>query len=199
MLSNERSEGRAGRTGDDGGKIPDSDCGVLEVEAEEASAIGMTFVPFVCVEVVCMDCVSSKGLPGGWWGEEGGTAACGELGDTSMTLTAGETGRDDSGCEGFFSVGSGLLRTASAEAGASDLFSTVVLGALRKRRRRYKIKTRTAPATAKSPAMIAPARAPELMLLPLFPSALVDELGRQVKVGHAVHDLREKHLAMMDG
>jgi len=65
-LSNERSEGRAGRTGDEGGKTPDSDReGVLEVEAEEASAIGMTLVPFVRVEIVCMDCVSSKGLPGG--------------------------------------------------------------------------------------------------------------------------------------
>lgn len=42
---------------------------------------------------------------------------------------------------------------------------------------------------AKRQATIAPARAPELMLLPPLPSALVDELGRQVKVGHALHDL----------
>lgn len=160
------------------------------MEAEEASAMGMTLVPFVCVEIVCMDCVSSKGLPGGEGRLLGGDAACGEVGETSMTLTTGETGRGGSGCEGVFSVGSGLLRTVSAGTGTSGLFSTVALRALRSRsRRRYKKKTRRAPTTAKRQATIAPARAPELMLLPPLPSALVDELGRQVKVGHALHDL----------
>lgn len=52
-VSNTRSVGRAGRTGEFGGKEPDSECAEDGwVEAGGTSAIGITLVPFVVIEVV---------------------------------------------------------------------------------------------------------------------------------------------------